>query len=442
MTDFIEEYSDFLLSNVPTSKEWAEDLATGILSSVMGPNRYVSTRLGNLRMNVWHVFIGPSGLSYKTLPLKDYVTETLIKTGELLGKDLLLPSSFSMEGMVEYLKEHSNQGLIVRDEVSTMFKEIAGGKPYLSDGIEFSSQLYDGTIQKRFTRKAKLEEVQHCYVSFLGSTTPYIYDIVERFIFIQGLGNRLLYDLWEGKGGIKTYNGDELFYDSGQDQARKKKIEDFAQGLAKLNKMAGFFVSPEPERASHKLANFKKTMDLEAKRLYDEDPFDLRSSYFSRAGEMGIKLAGLKAISRSWKTLPSSKIEEIIIIPKDVGWAEDKVNRHLRCFDAFLGKWEVKPMTPKPISHRFSKEAFVACVKNSKDGIIRQMELIHRLGWYLSQSYYDLVKTVVLEGDVKPLSEEEIERLPKDVKIRHKLDRFKGKPPAVFKYTGSKGGKI
>jgi len=426
---FIGEYADFLLSNVPTSKEWTEDLATSVLSTVLGSERFVSTRIGRLRLNVWHIFVGPSGLSYKTLPLKDYVSKTLIKVGELTGEDVILPSSFSMEGMVEYMSQRHSQGIIIRDEVSTLFKETKG-KSYAVDLIEFMSQMYDGTVLKRFTRKAKLEEVLRCYVVFLGATTPYLYDVIEPTVFVQGLGNRILFDLWGGS--VKTFNGDELFYDVSSDSDRESRIEGFAEGLADLSAMEGYFLSPEPDKASKRLAEFKANKDLKANTLYKEDPSDLRSSYLVRAGEMAIKLSGLHAVSRSWRGLPKSKIPEIPIMPEDVDWAIAKVERHIESFEEFLTAWMTKPLMAKPISYKLDKEAFVNAVRKSPDGIITQEELLSALGWYKCNKYYQMRETVLGEGKVRRLTEEEIEALPDDVKKRHSLKGWRGKPPVVF----------
>jgi len=331
---FIKEYSNFILDNVPTTKGWAEDVAVGLLSTVMGFKRYISTRIGRLRLNVWHIFVGPSGIAHKTVPLKNFVIPTLIKLSEITGEELIFPSSFSMEGMVEYMTKR-NEGLILRDEVSTLFKEPTA-KSYSADILEFMSQLYDGLLQKRYTRKAKLEEVQKCYVVFLGTTTPYLYYVLKPEVFIQGLGNRILYEVWRGK--VKRYSGEELFYNIELDTEREVKITEFATGLANLRKAAFRLLSPDEEAAAI-LANFKAEKDAEANGLYEKNPSDLRATYLARAGEMAFKLAGLSAVSRSWLTLPKSKLEEFVITKADAEWAVEKISRHLLTFDSILKEW-------------------------------------------------------------------------------------------------------
>ena len=427
VSDFITEYASFLASHVPTSWEWCEDLATGVLSTVIGLERYVATSIGRLRLNIWHVFIGPSGLAYKTIPLKDYVIETLLKIKEITGKDLLLPSSFSMEGMIEHLMQNP-QGLILRDEVTTLFKEKEKG--YAVDIIEFLSQLYDGTLQKRFTRKAKLEEVVRCYVVFLGSTTSYIYDVVEPSIFVQGLGNRILFEFWDGT--VKHFNGDELFYQPEDDAERETHLKEFAKGLAALSEMKPYFLRPEDTRAAPMLANFKNQMDEKAASLYNKDPHDLLPSYLARAGEMAIKLAGLKAISRMWRGLPKAGFGEIIILPQDVEWAIAKVERHIKNFEKFLSEWKLKPKPVKIPSYKPSKDAVVEVIKGSPDGIMTQEEVLEALGWYKCSAWYELRKTLEDEGKIRVLTKEEIDKLPLEVRKRHRLDKFRGELPKVL----------
>lgn len=426
---FIREYSEFLLSHVPTSENWAEDLAVGALSGAVGPDRFVSTKIGRLRPNVWHIFVGPSGLAYKTIPIKDYVIPTLNAIKEETEQDFIFPGSFSMEGMVEYLKEHA-YGVILRDEVSTLFKEPTA-KGYNQDLLEFMSQLYDGTIQKRFTRKAKLEEVVQCYVVFMGATTPYLYSVLKPEVFVQGLGNRILFDFWHGK--VQTFTGNELFCDKNSDLSREQKIKEFGEGLAKLTKMKTRFLIPYGE-AAEGLAKFKAEKDLEANSLFKQDHNDLKASYVSRCGEMAIKLAALSAISRNWKNQKAHEMEENPIHLVDVKWAIAKVERHLANFERLLNEWVTKPIEAPPVSERRSIEAFINAVKSSPDGIMTQEELLNVLGWYKCPKFYSLRETVLSnpKSGIQRLSKEEIEALPPDVRRRHGLDVLRGIEPQVF----------
>jgi hypothetical protein len=72
-------------------------------------------------------------------------------------------------------------------------KRARANKSYLGDVLEFLSELYDGSIQKRATRTVGIEESQNICINFIGASTPYIFSIMDIGFFIQGTGNRFLY---------------------------------------------------------------------------------------------------------------------------------------------------------------------------------------------------------------------------------------------------------
>jgi len=427
---FIEKFKEFLLSQIPTSPEWAEDIATSVVSLVAGPDRYISTRIGKLRLNVWFLYIGPSGLAYKTTPWRYCLLPLLLRLSELVGQDVLLPSSFSIEGLVEYMAKSGRAwGLILKDEFTMVLKEASGDKGYNIDVLEFLSQLYDGTLQKRYTRKAKLEEVLRPYVVFLGCTTPYVYDVVEPTVFIQGLGNRLLFDCWGERP--KALTADELFYDLKEDEERDRLLHGFAERLAGLWKVRGHFLTPSPEAAS-RLAEFKERKEGEACDLYLKDPLDLRPSYLARAGEMAIKLAGLHAFSRLWLSSHLYDEEIIPITLEDAKWAINKVERHIRAFEKFINEWRVRPIKARSMLYKAEMEVFLSVIANNPDRIATQREVLEALGWYRSREFYALREALIEEGKIRVLMPEEIEKLPDEVKKRHGIKTGPGRYPIVF----------
>jgi hypothetical protein len=434
---FIEEFSEFILSNVPTSPGWAEDNAIGVLSAVAGPDLRVSTKIGVLPLNIWFLMIGPSGLAHKTTPWKYYVIPLLRKFHELTGKDLMLPNSFSVEGLIEYMRNTGNaEGIILRDEFTTLVKESLGEKSYNVDMIEFLSQLYDGTVQKRYTRKAKLEEVRECYVVLLGCTTPYFYDVIEPHFFTQGVGNRILYEYYDGRP--KLFTADEFFYDRQKDADRRKRMEEFAGGLAEMAKALqskNYYLSPEQD-AGQQLVEFRNRKIEEAYALYQKDPYDLRSYYIQRMPEMAIKLSGLRALSKLWHSLsdpnaPKPPSPDIPIMPDDVEWAISKVERHIKNFERLLREWRSRPVTVRPRSYESEKEAFISVIASDPDGIKTQEEILRALGWYKDSKFYQLRETLIAEGRIRELTEDEIKRLPREVKERHGI-KGTGRPPKVF----------
>jgi hypothetical protein len=427
---FIEDFRDFILSHIPTSPGWAEDIATGVVSLVAGPERLASTRIGQLQLNVWFLYIGPSGLAYKTAPLRHCLLPLLLRLGKLIGQDILLPSSFSIEGLVEYMaKSGRAMGIILKDEFTMLLKEASGEKGYNIDVLEFLSQLYDGAVQKRYTRKAKLEEVLRPYVIFLGCTTPYIYDVVEPAVFVQGLGNRLLFDYWEGRP--KALTADELFYNMEEDEERSRVLNKFAERLAELWKVRGHFLTPGPEAAS-RLAEFKERKEGEAYELYLKDPLDLRPPYLARAWEMATKLAGVHAFSRLWLN-PHLYDEDVIpITVEDADWAINKVERHIKAFEKFLSEWKMRPIKARSALYKAEMEAFLSVIASNPDRIATQQEVLEALGWYKSGKFYALREALIEEGRIHLLMPEEIEKLPDEVKKRHGIKTGPGRYPIVF----------
>ena len=67
----------------------------------------------------------------------------------------------------------TNQGIIVGDEYTRQFRSTYT-KDYLSDTMEFLSNLYDGYVEKTGTIKRGLEYVPSAYVNMISYTTFYI----------------------------------------------------------------------------------------------------------------------------------------------------------------------------------------------------------------------------------------------------------------------------
>ena len=63
---WIEDYTDFLVEQTDTNYDWAESIATSVLSTVLGSRRYLYTKQGAVKMNLFFLYIGPSGLAKKS----------------------------------------------------------------------------------------------------------------------------------------------------------------------------------------------------------------------------------------------------------------------------------------------------------------------------------------------------------------------------------------
>jgi len=427
--DFIEDFGEFVAERIPTTKYWVEDLAVSLLGVALGRRRFIPTSIGRLRMNVWHIYIGPSGLGYKTVPMKDYILEILNEMSQIANEDLILPSSFSYEGLVEYMAKHSNEGMIIRDEVSTLFKEPTS-KTYSSEMIEFMSQLYDGTIQKRFTRKAKLDYVASCYVVFVGATTPYLYEVLDEEVFVQGLGNRILFDFW--KGELKKFSGNELFYDQTEDLKREEKLKGYASKLVKLRNSKPYIFVPDPD-AANILAEFKVKCEQKAYELYSRDSRNLIATYLARSAEMAIKLSALKMVSRLWEIMPESDIDTLMFISEDAEWAVNKVDRHISNFRQLLNDWGRNSKEEEITTSRRQKMMILDFLRSRPHKIASQGEILSELGLKKSQRFYELMATLEEEGKVEKIfGKEEIEKLPSEVKYKYTREG-RGRFPVIYR---------
>jgi len=332
---FIPEYRDFVLDHIPTSRDWAESIAISLLSTAVGGDVYVRSKIGHLKLNLWFLMVGPSGIAYKSTPLKYFVFPVLTKLTEELDETTIMPSKFSVEGFIEWLSKHP-QGGIIRDEFTTVFKESTKG--YLSDVLEFLSELYDGTMQKRYTRKTKLEEARNVYVTFLAATTPYLYRVMKPDFFVQGTGNRILIVMY---GGLdeKTLDQtpDEFFYDRKQDILRKERVARYAQELAKIRQspLEQLVVMPE---AGKKWLDFRKRITLKANQMFEDDVYNLKYTYITRLGEFTLKLSALHAISSHYEKLRGIG-EEMPIMVEDMQWAINKIRRYYNHFEQLLDEW-------------------------------------------------------------------------------------------------------
>jgi len=341
---FIEDYQNFILEHIPTSDDWAESIATAILSTVL-PKQKILSRMGALRLNVWFLDIGASGLAYKSLPLRYFAIPTLEKISENLNVSLILPSRFSVEGMIEYLSQTQSQGLLIRDEFTGMFKE--SGKQYLQDIMEFMSELYDGMMQKRYTKKAKLESTKRVYVSMISATTPYLFKILKPEFFVQGTGNRILY-IYTDASRIGGINPDDFFFGIRKEEEKENQIHKYSKLLLLLlNKTKIRNLSPMKE-SGERWIEYKISKDTEAKKQFTQDFYDLGYSYIARMPEMVLKLSGLYAVSRSYSTLSQTNLEELIINEEDIDWAIKKVERHYGHFNKLLQLWRTRPEPLEP----------------------------------------------------------------------------------------------
>jgi len=387
--NFIEEYKQLILDYLPVDPAWAEAISVTALAGAVG-RKFRATSLTGLGLNVFYIAIGPSRLGYKTLPLKNFLIPTLSE----IKRDL--PASFTVEGMIEFIKEKGQrEGVIVRDEVSTLFKE-----PKYNEGLmEFLSQMYSGRLYKRYTRKAKLEDAGQCWISFIGATTPYVFEVLQREHFVQGLGNRILWLTAKGLSKKLTY--EELFMnDVSEIHKLQKRLNEKTDFLRKITQLHNeILVYPDP--SNDLLTDYSNKNVEEANKMYENDPRDLLAPYVASSTEFAIKLASLRAIGDLYPNLDLASDEIFIVMNEEhQKWAIERVEFHKSEFEKVINKWRTRTID-KPVETDKNEIDFlltiakeVACPKTNKISI---NQVVKRTGWYHHKAKQKLLQLAASE---------------------------------------------
>jgi len=348
---WIEDYTDFLVEQTGTNYDWAESIATSILSTVLGSRRYLYTKQGAIKMNLFFLYIGPSGLAKKSLPMTNFGQPLIEKYDELMGYNALtppkrteLPRRFSLEGMITYLNEENQEGLLWKDEFTSMFKEA--NKEYMSGLIEFVSELVDGRLGARYTNKNKLQLPQDVYVNVLAATTPYIYQVISEDFFTQGTGNRVLYLIYDGKYKPQDIVDTEKYFGSINKDVHDVDQEGFAKDLVDLGNSYLNYLQPI-DQAGQMWLKWRNELDERVSNKYKDNMYDIQTVYLGKMAVNTLKLAGIHRYSRLCRD-PNLKValkteDTEVIMPEDMEWAIKKSQRHLSHFEKLVQQWHTRP---------------------------------------------------------------------------------------------------
>jgi len=332
---FIPEFSRFICEHIPTNYAWAEANATALLATALGPGKYILSPRKKLYCNTFDLMIGPSGLANKSVVPWGFTYPALIGLSEEVGVDLIIPTRYSIEGMIEWLAKHSSHGMYLKDEFTSVFKDT--GKSYLADNLEFLSELYDGMIQKRFTKGYKLEQTHTVYVPIVAATTPYFYKLMRPDFFVQGTGNRARFTIFNVDED--TGDGEKQWDFSKAMEIRKSsKMEEFIEILKKYYECSFNCVVPDLGVIEKVWKPYSEKIEEEAKELYKHNPFDLHYSYIIRSPERALKYSTLRRFSLTIQSL-ERKGEEIPIMEEDMRWAIKREEESTKAFDTMLHEW-------------------------------------------------------------------------------------------------------
>lgn len=438
MSDFVEDLQKQIMKDIPyTSPYWAEDIAISLLSTVSG-SLHFSTKIGRVPSNVWFMAIAQSARGYKSPPL-NYFLRPIIKQMEMdsgnLKWKLSLPSSFSMEGMTEFLTKN-NKGIIINDEMSQLFKATQG-KGYTVSLMEFLDKLFDGIVEPRYTRQYKLEELPDgAYVSLVGATTPTIYHVLDYDTFTSGFGMRFLYELWEPSTEI-SYSQEQLF--GAKEEERRKEIFEKYSIL-----LSGIFKKKKIDaQAELKVLDLftKYRQEFENKAREEEIKHNQEiANYIEKVSIYLFKLAPLFALSRQIESISKTKDEEVVlqIEEQDVTRAYNKIIRHIDNFQKVLSSWSLyknsKPVMIQDYTPTY--DSIVSFIKEA-GGITTYRDLAIKLGWIgvnsssgIGQQYAEIMVNAVKEKHLNMFEHDEVKKFSPELlnKLGIKMFDKKGNP--------------
>jgi len=247
----IGKWEKFFLSRYPIGPMWARALPTSLVSAVLA-DVTLEDKMGPVKPNVWVLYLGPSGLGYKTPPLR-IIREVARKYNPVL----LAVSKFTPEGFTEWvmgLREKKDKdeivrpgipphyaNYIIRDETSKLLRESKGAK-YMSSMKEYLSELWDGFIEGYYTRGMKYEGAIPVYVVLLSASSDVFLKLLEEDFFRQGVGNRILWIKENTREPTKLDSQGFFFKEHEKDEELESLTNETIERLRRLKSLNFAFV--------------------------------------------------------------------------------------------------------------------------------------------------------------------------------------------------------
>lgn len=373
----VNELAELMMTGVPTHPDWAEGLAAAIIGMIAGKERFISNDYGKLYGNIFLIYIGASGLSFKTVPLKkvvrpllkeltdrtnhevclsfnmrlDEYTERRRRYNRMSEREKKTPNGraeklildqvkqslvdfmslqrFTSEKLTSWLNEFP-QGMIAGDEYTKMFKG-AKTKDYLTDNMEDLSRLYDCDVEKVGTQVRGVEYPENAYVAFCSATTYYLLTLMSDDFFIQGTGNRPLWILDDTRKkvdvDVEALKG-EFFWGIEEDRDFNQRMSNLAERLMLVRRLPEGLI-PLSLEASIALDKYRLQKYNDAVDKFSVDLLDKDANLIARLAQNAMKLALVHCIGRYAfdydKDDPPMNMEINI---HDANWAIEKMEKH------------------------------------------------------------------------------------------------------------------
>ena len=348
------------------------------------------------------IYLGGSGIAFKTVPLKKYVRPIIAgltkltneevaksynmgldeyedrvraskqaltherKTKEwrteraLLNRikyhmvDYLALERFTTEKLTNWLVEYP-QGMIVGDEFSKTFKGVKN-KEYLSDNMEDLSRLADCDLGKVGTISRGVEYPEHAYVSFVSASTYYMLTLMGDDFFIQGTGNRILWIVDEKREEVdieKEVLLAKFFWNPEDEVSFRHLLDNLVGKLANIRKLPEGVVMLTFD-ASIELDRYRLQKYNEAVRISNINPLDKDGNLIARLAQSAMRLAGIHCIGRyAWEYDPEDPISKMEISKEDAQWAIAKAERH---YNHYKRMYDLVPAIKRSLTKNYTND--------------------------------------------------------------------------------------
>lgn len=170
---FIDSFEEWVHSRSPlASRKYSRFVAFMVLANVYGAWVHITPKIGDMKLNLWGLLLGPSSSTKKTTVVN--LGLSLLRAWEARLPDeqrgFDVGSDFTPEGLNIALSQRDGLvSFVHRDEISGFFQEMFT-KSYLAGGVQRMTALYDGHVLKtmRAGRNASQQNDAETVFNFLG----------------------------------------------------------------------------------------------------------------------------------------------------------------------------------------------------------------------------------------------------------------------------------
>ena len=207
----LEEWSRSLSEQLRVDLLWCISVVLSVLGCA-APYCLIDTDElsdSSTRLNLIFENLSRSGIG-KSRPLNEWARPVLKMMKEGIGKDLIVSSSYSPEGMVTQYHEtievpkHADPlrdytefgGLMHIEEGSRFHRAVSKDTGYASEGAEFISMIYDGWLEPRSTNHMRHQEGRPVFINVVLTST-----------------SRIVFRIWNkndsGESPVRTRDGQQ-----------------------------------------------------------------------------------------------------------------------------------------------------------------------------------------------------------------------------------------